>query len=388
MEPPRPRISVVIPARNSKETIGKCLDSLAALDRNDFEVIIIDDGSTDETAKICESRAEDSGEALFVKRASPDPSPKTSISCPLESFRNERKPSSGRDMEFFEGAPEATSFHKELPAGFSLKVMRVSQGGPSRARNVGVGAASGKLVAFTDADCIVDKNWLTELEKGFTGPDVAGVGGDQKSPEDETETGRLIQDFLKSIGFMTGYIKTGSRLKETEHNPTCNSMYRKKVLEEVGGFDESLWPGEDVDLDLKIRRRGYKLIFNPEACVGHYRPKTYRDFGRMMRRYGASQWYLVKKYGFFRKLHFVPVALLIGLAAFIGLLSWDPRFWPIIFLPWPLMFLWFYLKSRRIGKSLRFLYLFIITMVNWNWGFFQADSSTDRKGRPRIKCRG
>jgi cellulose synthase/poly-beta-1,6-N-acetylglucosamine synthase-like glycosyltransferase len=310
-------------------------------------------------------------------------------------------------MEFFEGGTrlvgtgvpsgallmagtEAGHYHsqKVSPASFRLKLIRVAQGGPSRARNLGVQEASGEFVAFTDADCVVDKHWLTELEKGFTGPDVAGVGGDQKSPEDETETGRLIQEFFKTIGFMTGYIKTGERMRETEHNPSCNSIYRKHILEEVGGFDEALWPGEDVDLDLKITRRGYKLVYNPDAVVGHYRPKTYRDLGRMMRRYGASQWYLVKKYGFFRKLHFVPVALFIGLAVFIALFSWDARFWPVIFLPWPLLWLWFYVKTRRVRKSLTFVYLFAITMANWNWGFLQADSAMGRRGRSRVKCRG
>ena len=380
-----PKISVVIPARNSKETIGKCFESLAAMDRYDFEVIIVDDGSTDGTAEICESFSGKSGEDLFVKRSSPDPSPKTSTSCPLGSLRCERKLPNGQDMEFFEGNPGGTFLHKKVPPGFPVKIIRVGQGGPSRARNRGIAAAAGEFVAFTDADCIVDTTWLTELEKGFTGPDIAGVGGDQKSPDDETETGRLIQEFLKTVGFMTGYIKTGAKMKETEHNPTCNSMYRKKVLEEVGGFDEALWPSEDVELDLKITRRGYKLVFNPEAVVAHYRPKTYRDFARMMRRYGASQWYLVKKYGFFRKLHFVPVALIIGLAVFVSLLSRDVRFWPIIFVPWPLMFLWFYLKTRDVGKSLRFFHLFIVTIVNWNWGFLQADSNLQKRSARDLR---
>jgi len=358
------------------------------MDRDDFEVIIVDDGSTDTTAEICERFSGKSEEDLFVKRSSPHPSPKTSISRSLESFRCQLKLSSEHNMEFFEGGPEGTFLHKKVPPGFSLQVMRVGQGGPSRARNLGIEAASGELVAFTDADCIVDHHWLMELENGFTAPDVAGVGGDQKSPDDETETGRLLQEFMKTIGFMTGYIKIGAKMKETVHNPTCNSMYRKKVLEEVNGFDEALWPGEDVELDLKIKRRGYKLIFNPEAVVAHYRPKTYRDFAKMMRRYGASQWYLVKKYGFFRKLHFVPIALFIALAALISLLSWDARFWPVIFLPLPVMFLWFYLKTRQIGKSLLFVYLFIVTMVNWNWGFFKSEGVAGRRGRGGMKCRG
>ncbi len=238
-----PKISIVIPVHNCKATIAKCLDSLSRLDHPSFEVTIVDDGSTDSTPEICESFA-------------------------------------------------------------GVNVIRLEKGGPSRARNRGIKSARGEFVAFTDGDCLVDKRWLQELEKGFTGPLIAGVGGDQKSPEDDTEVGKRIQRFLKTIGFVTGYIKTDAAMKETEHNPSCNSMYRKGVLKQVGCFDEALWPGEDVELDLKITTLGQSLIYNPRAVVFHYRPKNYADFSRMMLRYGACQWYLVRKYGFFRRIQY------------------------------------------------------------------------------------
>jgi glycosyltransferase involved in cell wall biosynthesis len=306
---PAPRISVVIPVHNCKETIGKCLDSLSQLDHSDFEVIVVDDGSTDETAEICES---------FPR----------------------------------------------------VKVIRVHKNGPSTARNIGIEAARGEFVAFTDGDCLVDKRWLEELETGFSSPVIAGVGGDQKSPDDDTVVGKRIQRFLKTIGFVTGYIKTDAAMKETEHNPSCNAMYRKSVLEDVGGFDEALWPGEDVELDLKITTRGHTLIYNPNAVVYHYRPKTYSDFGRMMLRYGACQWYLVAKYGFFRRIQYVPLLTLLGFGFVIAALAWEPGIWPIVLLPWPLLFCWFYVKTRNYKTTLQFVYLMLITLINWHWGFF------------------
>lgn len=306
---PAPRISVVIPVHNCKETIGKCLDSLSRLDHTGFEVIIVDDGSTDGTAEICES---------------------------------------------FPG----------------VKVIRLEKGGPSRARNIGIGAARGEFVAFTDGDCLVDKRWLEELENGFSGPLIAGVGGDQKSPEDDTEFGKRIQRFLKTIGFVTGYIKADATMKETEHNPSCNSMYRKGVLKDVSGFDDALWPGEDVELDLKITTQGHTLIYNPKAVVYHYRPKTYADFGRMMLRYGACQWYLVRKYGFFRRIQYVPLLSILGLGFVAAALAWNPRIWPILLLPWPLLFCWFYIRTRRSQTALQFVYLMVVTLANWHWGFF------------------
>jgi glycosyltransferase involved in cell wall biosynthesis len=279
------------------------------LDYSGYEVIVVDDGSTDGTAAICESYTD-------------------------------------------------------------IKVIRLDNGGPSRARNVGVEAARGSLVAFTDSDCVVEKGWLKGLEKGFTGPDVAGVGGDQKSPHDETRLGERIQEILKTLGIVTFYMKTDTIMIETAHNPSCNSAYRKGILEEVGGFDETLWPGEDVDLDFRIRRQGYKLIYNPEAVVRHYRPATYGGFARMMRNYGVSAWHLFKRYGFFRFLHYEPVATLLGMFLVAAMLTWEPMLWVLLLLPWPIFFLWFFLKTREFRRGLQLTTLFLIILVAWNWGFF------------------
>jgi glycosyltransferase involved in cell wall biosynthesis len=306
-----PKASVVIPVFNCRGTIAKCINSLTVLEHPSFEVIIVDDGSTDGTAEICEA---------FPR----------------------------------------------------IRVIKLDRGGPSRARNVGISQARGELIAFTDGDCIVDRRWLTELEKGFDRPEVAGVGGDQKSPQDETKMGRRIQEFLKLIGFMTDYIKTASVMRETEHNPSCNVMYRKSVVEEVGGFDEELFPSEDVELDLKIRRRGYALLYNPAAFVGHYRPGNYRDFASMMRRYGASQRYLVSRYGFFRRLHFVPAILTFWLALIIGGLISNPPVGVAIMALSCAAPVWFYIKKRNIGKSLQFTLFLAITVINWNFGFLRG----------------
>jgi glycosyltransferase involved in cell wall biosynthesis len=306
-----PRVTVVVPVYNSRGTIGKCLDSLTALDHPSFEIIVLDDGSTDGTPETCESYTR-------------------------------------------------------------VKTVRLKRGGPSRARNLGIDLAAGEFVAFTDGDCVVDRNWLQELEKGFLSPEVGGVGGDQKSPDDESMTGKRIQEFMKCIGFVTGYIKTDRSLRETEHNPSCCSMYRRKVLQEVGGFEEGLFPSEDVDLDLKIKKRGYKLIYNPAASVAHYRPGTYSGFAGMMRRYGQSQWPLVRKYGMFRTIHAVPAALALGLVAVLAVLMYQPLL--LLFLGIPLVGIpvWFLGKTGSVGKALLFTYLFMLTVSHWNWGFFRG----------------
>lgn len=306
-----PKMSVVVPVHNCRETIERCMKALGNLDHPSYEVIIVDDGSTDDTASIAES---------FTY----------------------------------------------------CTVIRLDRGGPSRARNVGVAAARGELIAFTDGDCVVDPHWLSELERGFAVADVAGVGGDQGSPDDESATGRLVQDFFRAVGFMTGYITASGRPGSTAHNPSCCSAYRTAIFKEVGGFDEGLWPGEDVDLDYRIRSSGYRLVFNPRAKVGHYRPKTLRGFARMMGRYGACQWPLIRRYGLFRKLHYEPIALIACAAIVIALLWSEPRLWPVMLLPLFAIFLWFLPKAMNLKKALLFSYMFLITLVAWNWGLLVA----------------
>lgn len=303
-----PRISVIIPVFNSEQTIGKCLQSMGAQTHPSYEVIVIDDGSTDNTSRIIQ-------------------------------------------------------VHK------SVTYIHQNRGGPSRARNQGITKARGHYVAFTDGDCIAPGNWLIELEKGLEHEEVAGSGGDQASPEDESDLGRNIQEYFKIIGFVTGYIKTCDELGFVDHNPSCNSIYKKSVLQEIGAFDPDLWPGEDVDLDYRITQKGYKLMFNPKALVYHYRSSSLSGFSRMMLRYGACQGILTRRYGFFRKIQIIPV-LLAGMIIFIiGLIYAYPT--SALLLPvFPLaVWIWFYKKSANVAKSFMFLLLFIITLIYWNWGF-------------------
>ena len=310
MKQEKPLISIVIPAYNCEDTMKACLDSLLQLSYPNREIIIVDDGSTDGTHAI---------------------------------------------LERYSG----------------IRVIRTENSGPSHARNIGIREAKGDFIAFTDSDCIVEENWLEELRRGFHNESVAGVGGDQKSPADDTPFGKNVQRFMKAVGFVTDYIKTGKRLKKTNHNPTCNVLYRRSVLLESGLFDEKLWPGEDVEIDLKIERLGYTLYYNPEAVVYHYRPKTVQSFARMMNRYGWAQGYLVKRYGGFRALHFEPLGLLLlflimlffaGAGCFIAI----PVFLIAgLFLPY-LFFLW---KSRKPSRALIFTGLFIILLIEWNLGF-------------------
>lgn len=309
-----PFVSIIIPAKNARKTIRQCLSSVLRLAYQPYEVMVVNDGSGDETAEI-------------------------------------------------------------LSAYPRIKVLNTPAVGPAEARNIAIEQAAGEFIAFTDADCSVDPHWLSELLKGFTDDKVVGVGGIQKSPDDESGFGKRAQDFLRIFGFVSGYMQSAQEIKETRHNPTCNAMYRKSVLKEAGGFLAGLWPGEDVELDYRLKKQGYSLKFNPRAVVFHYRPGNFRDFSKMMFRYGRAQGRLVKKYGIFRKVHFAPVLVLILMLASLG----------NIFLglsALALMVIFLFIKSF-IGAQNPFLMLGVVlaAVCAWNAGFICGLIFLDKQQR-------
>jgi glycosyltransferase involved in cell wall biosynthesis len=245
-----PTISIIVPAFNEEAVIGECIDSLLHLDYPEhlLEIIVIDDASTDRTS--------------------------------------------------------------EILSGFSrIQVLSGGHHGPSAARNRALKLAKGEFIAFTDADCVVPPEWLKELMRGFESDLIAGVGGIQKPRQDASEMELSVDKVFNLLGFVANYSRKKPQLGLIDHNASCNVIYRKSVLIQLGGFDEGLWPGEDVELDYRITKAGYRLVQNPHAAVRHKRPTSFPQLNAMMYKYGQSQACLVLRYGPFRKIHFIPFIL-------------------------------------------------------------------------------
>jgi cellulose synthase/poly-beta-1,6-N-acetylglucosamine synthase-like glycosyltransferase len=306
----KPTVSIIVPVKNGEKTLKKCIDSILNLNYPNYELIIVNDGSTDNTQKI------------------------------LEEYKDK------------------------------IKIINTQGVGPSKARNLAVKQAKGELVAFTDSDCIVDKEWLNELVKCFKiEENLAGVGGEQLSPQDESNFGKIVNNFMHSIGIIE-YVKDEKEVVFTQHNPTCNSIYKKEVFEKLGVFKEGLWPGEDVEFDYRVTKTGYKLLFNPKAIVYHYRPQNIKKFIKMMYKYGKVQGILVKMYGFFRKIHFVPFVIFSNLILLILLAKFNYKlsFFLLFFYIFLILF-YLALKSKSVIEWLKFIMLFFITIFFWNIGF-------------------
>jgi len=298
-----PFVSIIIAARNAEHTIVPCLRSLRALDypADRMEIIVVDDGSSDRTAELAESEG--------------------------------------------------------------VRLIRAVQRGPGAARNRGVAEARGEFVAFTDADCLVGEDWLRQLLAVFE-EDVAAVGGAQ-GLANAGYVPRSVHSFLRLMGFWGGYTKTAETPRPVGHNPACNVLYRKAAFERVGGFNPDLFPGEDVELDARLRRLGSRLLYNPRAVVLHYRGGL-RAFARMMFRYGRSGGCLLARFGLFRPLYLTPFLTLAAGAVVVALCVVLRSLLPLpIALSLPaLVFL-----VVDTPHALPLTLLFWITMVCWNVGF-------------------
>lgn len=299
-----PFISIIIPVKNGEKTIKKCLDSLKNLNYTNNEIIVVDDNSSDGTRQI------------------------------LTSYPG-------------------------------IQVIETSGIGSSGCRNLGIKLSKGEYLTFTDSDCIVHPQWLNELLKGFASVEIVSVGGDQQLPEDETEFGKIVQEFLKTVGFVADYVKKDTERIETNHNPTCNVMYKREIFDRVGGFLEGLWPGEDVELDYRIKKLG-KLMYNPGAIVYHYRPDKPGKFCKMMECYGYAQGFLMKKYGAFRLIHYEPIFLVILVVA-VCVTGISGLFFCLLV---PLFYL--FIRAKSIKKTFQFIGLFVATIFYWNLGFVKG----------------
>ena len=207
--------------------------------------------------------------------------------------------------------------------------------------NVAIEETESDLVFFTDDDVIVPGDWVERLERWFDRHDVAGVGGPNFAPVEESTYWQKAIDVAFCNKFLTAGTNYGKKasgeLEEVEQLPGVNSAYRREVLVEVGSFDSGAIGAEDVMMDNRIRMAGYRLWSDGSAIMWHRR----RGVKRVRKQ--------IRNYGFVRKLassrypslwglsHSIvssfPILVTMSAVSFIwgcfnGGLAW-PEFWDI-----------------------------------------------------------
>jgi GT2 family glycosyltransferase len=213
-------ISVVIVNWNRRELLGCCLSSLDAQTDRAFEVIVVDNGSTDGSAALAEERG-------------------------VRVIRN------------------------SVNRGFCA------------ANNQGIAAARGELIALLNNDAEAEPGWLAALARVFEGSPQIGMAASKilvyEDPTRIDKAGHVIWPDGQNRGRGSGALDRGQfdKLEEALWPDGCAAMYRKSMLDEIGGFDEDFFAyGDDAELGLRARLAGWQCLYVPDAVVRHHRGTT------------------------------------------------------------------------------------------------------------------
>jgi glycosyltransferase involved in cell wall biosynthesis len=217
-------ISVVIPTYDEEENIARCLQSLThqTLPREEFEIIVVDGNSKDGTRECAEPYAD--------------------------------------------------------------RVMIQTSKKVGGARNDGIRASQGSLIATTDADCVCPSTWLSTIKQGFTDPNVVQMYG----PVDPIEEGLNYRlslgaiNLLSSGGYHTGILY---------YTLGCNTAFRKDAFISAGMY-RCIDAGDDLEIALRMKRFG-RVLWNREMRIG-FSMRRYRQFGTLKSLY---EWLYIVAHG-------------------------------------------------------------------------------------------
>ncbi len=217
-------VSVVVVNWNRRQLLKACLASLARQQDAAFEVIVVDNASTDGSLEMI-----------------------------------------GRD--FPPGGP------------LRLKLIRNAENrGFCAANNQGIGAAEGEFVALLNNDAEAEPGWLAALTRAFEGrPDVGMAAAKilvHEDPRRIDKAGHLIYPDGQNCGRGTGEIDHGQydQAEDILWPDGCAALFRREMLDQIGGFDEDFFIfGDDAELGMRARIAGWRCIYVPQAVVRHHR---------------------------------------------------------------------------------------------------------------------
>lgn len=187
----------------------------------------------------------------------------------------------------------STDATKEIIKSYPVKYVFENKRCPGAARNKGIKESTSELIAFIDADCVADRLWLKNIIKGFMNEVIGGCGGKILTHNPKT----LIEKYYTS----REAISQEKGLIYLFRLAGSNAIFRRKVLQEVGLFDDSFVANEDIDLSWRILLKGHQLNYVPEAIVYHSHLMGIKGFLEQWFEYGYGASYLLKKYTDFAK---------------------------------------------------------------------------------------
>lgn len=269
MEPQvAPMLSIIVPVYNRPEELDELLASLVAQAYYDYELIIVEDGSSRPSAHI------------------------------IDKYRT------------------------ALP---SVEYVATPNGGPSRARNIGARYARGEYLIILDSDVVLPAGYLSAVDQQLATSQADAFGGPDAAAPDFSPMQHAVSYAMTSI-FTTGGIRGGRANTMEQFKPrTYNMGVRRSLFHELGGFNETMRYGEDIDFSLRLIERGAKVCLFPEAFVYHKRRIDLAKFFWQVHHSGEARIELERRHpGSTRMVHYLPacftVVSVLAILSVVGML--------------------------------------------------------------------
>ena len=247
------KYSFIIPVYNRPDEVDELLDSLTRQTIRDFEVVVVEDGS--------------------------------SVPC----------------KEVVDKYADRLTIHYYNKAN----------SGPGQTRNYGVERANGEYMLILDSDCILPEKYLEMVEADLLSQKADAFGGPDQAHESFTDVQKAINYAMTSF-FTTGGIRGGKKKLDKFYPRSFNMGVRKDVYQALGGFSKMRF-GEDIDFSIRIFKGGYQCRLFPEAWVWHKRRTDLKKFFKQVHNSGIARINLYKKYPESLKLvHVLPALFTLG----------------------------------------------------------------------------
>ncbi len=308
------KISFIIPVYNRPDEITELLESLVLQTVNEFEVIIVEDGSNIKCEKICNQYADK----------------------------------------------------------LNLKYFYKDNSGPGQSRNYGSEKAKGNYCIFLDSDCVLPHNYFEIVQHSLKNDYIDAFGGPDRAHSNFSILQKSINYSMTSF-FTTGGIRGNSEKFEKFHPRSFNMGYSKDVFNTTKGFSKMRF-GEDIDMSIRILQNGFKTKLIKEAYVYHKRRTSLRQFFKQVFNSGIARINLYKRHPKSLKIvHFAPALFTIGL---IILLLFSVFCSIFFLLPILIHILIIFVDSSLKNKSIHIGIMSVITsytqLLGYGLGFISA----------------
>ena len=307
------RYSIIIPVYNRPDEVNELLESLVHQQFKDFEVIVVEDGS--------------------------------SVTC-----------------------EQVVDSYKSI---LDIKYYFKPNSGPGQSRNYGAERSQGDYLIILDSDCILPPGYLQAIEDDLQREPADAFGGPDRAHESFTDMQKAINYSMTSF-FTTGGIRGGKKKMDKFYPRSFNMGIKRSVYEALGGFSDMRF-GEDIDFSIRIFQGGYTCRLFPDAWVYHKRRTDLRKFFKQVHNSGIARINLYKKYpSSLKVVHLLPAVFTLGVAflivcSFICVYSLLP-----IALFALLIFIDASIRNRSMLIGLYAIAASFVQLIGYGMGFWRA----------------